>query len=639
MIFASPTTGGNGESYNITPSDSSKSITLKSAIAQNWHVTVLSGSHTVGADLKIANGAGQAVVKVPLYSHLTLSGAIANETNDPAGFTFQSDGTLSGNQYDTPMVITQGVLTLDGNNTFSGPLTMSGYGRLEIGNANALGAGTANFTLDGTLAYTGAPAVPTTVTLNRNVTFAGAGLLDIVEVQNANVNLTLAGQLGTVSQANAFRKTGAGTLTFANTGAANTLAPGDFQVEEGSVVFENGTFDKARVNIGFQEGSGDFYVGDTAGKSASLVLRNAATLTNQGVTVIGFGATAALNVDGASPTQFARLNTGSATLLAWTSASHADVNLTGYGEWHASTLAIAAGANTHIGAGVGCTVTFNLSGHSKFVYEGTNTWANDGLIDIGDYGATSDIVISNSASFLVPNGYITIGGNVENKSLGGKGTVTLNDSATLTAGRTVCVGDSATEGILNLNGGVCTVPSLAKGATSIASTINFNGGTLKAVTGVLGYYDAQTAKTAAGVADFIQGAGFTVNVKELGAKIDTNSLEVTITQELKHAGDLDKDGGLTKLGDGSLTLTVLPTYTGDTTVNQGGLNANVGINTPNATVYVATGATLNAPSIVADTLTIGGPQLGGAAAVPEPGTLALLALAGLCALAAVRRRM
>jgi hypothetical protein len=59
------------------------------------------------------------------------------------------------------------------------------------------------------------------------------------------------------------------------------------------------------------------------------------------------------------------------------------------------------------------------------------------------------------------------------------------------------------------------------------------------------------------------------------------------------------------------------------------MNVTPGIDTPSAFVYVATGATLNSPSIVADTLTIGGPQIGAAAAVPEPGTLVLLALAVL----------
>ena len=89
-------------------------------------------------------------------------------------------------------------------------------------------------------------------------------------------------------------------------------------------------------------------------------------------------------------------------------------------------------------------------------------------------------------------------------------------------------------------------------------------------------------------------------------------------------------GPFVKLGDGELTLTGASTRTGDTVVDAGTLNVTLGINTPNATVYVATGGTLNTPSIVADTLTIGGaPLAASAATVPEPGTLVLLALAAM----------
>jgi autotransporter-associated beta strand protein len=130
---------------------------------------------------------------------------------------------------------------------------------------------------------------------------------------------------------------------------------------------------------------------------------------------------------------------------------------------------------------------------------------------------------------------------------------------------------------------------------------------------------------------------FELNVLAGGAIIDTNTFDVTIDEVLIGSTG---DGGLKKNGDGMLTLALDPTYNGDTVVNAGTLKVT-NLNTPSAEVYVATGGTLNAASIVADTLTIGGPASAASAsvaAVPEPGTFVLLALAGMGVLLAVWRR-
>ncbi|MCC6124155.1 MAG: autotransporter-associated beta strand repeat-containing protein [Pirellulales bacterium] len=95
--------------------------------------------------------------------------------------------------------------------------------------------------------------------------------------------------------------------------------------------------------------------------------------------------------------------------------------------------------------------------------------------------------------------------------------------------------------------------------------------------------------------------------------------------------------GLNKSGAGTATLTGALLYTGDTTVYGGTLNATA-IATPAATVWVGTGGTLNAPSIAAGSLIIGGTPAAAAAAVPEPGALALLILAAMVTVAAYLRR-
>ena len=94
-------------------------------------------------------------------------------------------------------------------------------------------------------------------------------------------------------------------------------------------------------------------------------------------------------------------------------------------------------------------------------------------------------------------------------------------------------------------------------------SINFNGGTLQA---------------SASSGSFITGAT-AATVQSGGARIDTQSYNVTIAQPLLHDGTLggSLDGGLTKLGSGELTLAANDTYSGPTTISAGTLqlgNAN-----------------------------------------------------------------
>jgi autotransporter-associated beta strand protein len=112
-----------------------------------------------------------------------------------------------------------------------------------------------------------------------------------------------------------------------------------------------------------------------------------------------------------------------------------------------------------------------------------------------------------------------------------------------------------------------------------------------------------------------------------------------------YSGILSGSGSLTKTGSGSLILTKSPSYTGNTTVT-GGILEVPAINTPNATISViGAGTTLNATSIIADSLIIGSHAaasgfassavLRSGSVVPEPSALSLL-LAGFFGLGAAR---
>ncbi|MEI6072621.1 MAG: autotransporter-associated beta strand repeat-containing protein, partial [Verrucomicrobiae bacterium] len=144
------------------------------------------------------------------------------------------------------------------------------------------------------------------------------------------------------------------------------------------------------------------------------------------------------------------------------------------------------------------------------------------------------------------------------------GVLSVAGSAAVTFANTLNLANTTSAGTINLNGGTLTVPGFYKTNTASATTFNFNGGTLKfsALNTV-----ASTANT-------------TFNVLAGGAVIDTQSYAVALQQRLLGASA----GGLTKLGNGTLTLGGANTYTGTTTVNSGliGLDVaeNAGANGP-----------------------------------------------------------
>lgn len=143
--------------------------------------------------------------------------------------------------------------------------------------------------------------------------------------------------------------------------------------------------------------------------------------------------------------------------------------------------------------------------------------------------------------------------------------------------------DASSHGALNLNGGILATGRLSIGAG--VGVINLNGGTLRATTDNASFLVGGSANVGAG-----------------GAIIDSNSHNITIGQPLVHAATvgLSPDGGLTKNGAGTLSLTALNSYTGPTTINAGTLALN---NTANkalsstASITVNSGGTLltNAP--------------------------------------------
>jgi autotransporter-associated beta strand protein/T5SS/PEP-CTERM-associated repeat protein len=137
----------------------------------------------------------------------------------------------------------------------------------------------------------------------------------------------------------------------------------------------------------------------------------------------------------------------------------------------------------------------------------------------------------------------------------GNGTMTISGNAAVTArtfNNSILIGSGAGNGTLNLDGGTLTTRLVNSGGSG-TSIFNFNGGTLVFTSFFADAFEGLTE----------------ANILSGGAFIDTNGNGVTIEQNIQG------EGGLTKLGSNTLTLSGNNTYTGGTTVNAGTLALSI----------------------------------------------------------------
>ena len=187
-------------------------------------------------------------------------------------------------------------------------------------------------------------------------------------------------------------------------------------------------------------------------------------------------------------------------------------------------------------------------------------------------------------TFITTNGS---GGDIIGNSDNNTGTLNISGGTFISGSTTIALGlggGANRTSVLNVNSGSATVKGIT--INTLRGTINLNGGTLAAsnivVSSIVGVnatnnFNGGTLKPRGNTTGFLPLAPLAVtraNVRDGGAIIDTDGFNITIAQSLHHsaiAGDAAIDGGLTKSGNGTLTLSSLPTYTGPTRVNAGQL--------------------------------------------------------------------
>ncbi|MBR6436845.1 MAG: autotransporter-associated beta strand repeat-containing protein, partial [Thermoguttaceae bacterium] len=297
-----------------------------------------------------------------------------------------------------------------------------------------------------------------------------------------------------------------------------------------------------------------------------------------------------------------------------------------------------SGANTYTGLTYVSAGTLNITGSSfksRLVVRNGGTAvidAGDGTVTMNADGYGSSLMIGNgtNGTLIIDSGNVTVrnsGNNTGSVQLGTNaacvGVLTINDGSMQVDGRILFAANNANAnaalnmnggtltlgvpgayspggdpgcGVLwfgggtstvNLNGGTIAMYAMRNNSPKNGSTFNFNGGTIQAVA------DNDTSF-------FTQAGDMKFYVKPGGAIFDTNGHNVTVSANIKQGIDEgDAAGGFTKKGEGKLTMTLAPAYTGSTTVEQGTLALSAG-----GTLYNLSGGSLNDDGSVAVAATL-----------------------------------
>ncbi|MCX6970702.1 MAG: autotransporter-associated beta strand repeat-containing protein [Verrucomicrobia bacterium] len=449
--------------------------------------------------------------------------------------------------------------------------------------------GAFNVTLSGSVYANGITLTTSGTTNAPNIT--GVGSLNFVGT-NATINVGTGTRLLVTSTGGVsgdIIKTGAGEIFFQNT-FSNTVA-GNMTINTGAVIIRNTTYSAA---------SSKTITVNTNTSGAGLVLYGATpTFTNIGVTLNGG------RVDNGS---------GNSILNAAVTLNNTGTNYISVGRYSATTGTFTVNG-TISGAG-GFTVQGQLSDGAGTVrlVNTSNSYQGDTTIETGtlQLGASNVIPDGANAGNVIMNGGATLAGSLDlnafNETINGlSGTSStvnaqiynsVNSTAsTLTVGANDATATFAGAIKNNLTGsGTMALTKTGNGTQTLSGNNSYsgattiNGGVLQAGAAAggqaFGSNSAVTLANTAGVAlalnNFSQTIGSLAGGGTTGGNVTLGSGTLTTggnNASSAFAGSISGSGGLTKVGTGRQDLSGNLSYTGQTTVNNGGLGFNGVTNT------------------------------------------------------------